>query len=253
VKHWVVGTRRGTATFLGYRPRDDQSRSLGYDERNWFEVLDGLGAYPATGRFAGVNDNPDRVSRSGAYMAACFPNGAIAIAPHLRDYEEGWPGGFSRDERDDLEYLRLNPPPSEALRLKDFKVQGRSVTYEGEHALAFRAGASGELEAFAGHQARQITVDGRTTVFADHAFEVVAWAPVAEARRVVGGAVLQILARGSGTLRIPVRGLASSATVYAEGATPGSRGQRVPARIESGALVVEITPGMSGRWLYVVR
>jgi hypothetical protein len=33
----------------------------------------------------------------------------------------------------------------------------------------------------------------------------------------------------------------------------GSRGQRVPARIESGALVVEITGEVSGRWLYVVR
>ena len=42
----------GTATFLGYRPRDDQSRSLGYESRNWFEVLAALGAYPPTGRFA---------------------------------------------------------------------------------------------------------------------------------------------------------------------------------------------------------
>jgi len=29
----------GSATFLGYRPRDDQSCSLGYETRNWFEVL----------------------------------------------------------------------------------------------------------------------------------------------------------------------------------------------------------------------
>jgi hypothetical protein len=58
VKDWVVASRRGSATFLGYRPRDDQSRSLGYDARNWFEVLDALGAYPGTGRFNGVNDNP---------------------------------------------------------------------------------------------------------------------------------------------------------------------------------------------------
>jgi hypothetical protein len=253
VKDWVVATRRGTATYLGYRPRDDQSRSLGYDARNWFEVLDALGAYPATGRHAGVNDNPDRISRTGPYMAARFPNGAIAIAPHLREHEEGWRGGFARDEKIDLEYLKRNPPPSEALRLKDFKVQGRSVTYAGEHAVAFRAGETGELEAFAGHKSKQITVDGRATVFADRAFDVVAWAPVAEARRVPGGAVMQILARGTGTLRIPARGLAPSATVFAEGATVGSRGQRVPARIESGALVVEITGEVSGRWLYVVR
>jgi hypothetical protein len=253
VEDWVVASRRGTATYLGYRPRDDQSRSLGYDARNWFEVLDALGAYPGTGRFAGVNDNPDRVSRTGPYMAARFPNGAIAIAPHLREYEEGWAGGFARDEKKDGEYLKLNPPPGEALRLKDFKVQGRSVTYEGEHAVAFRAGQTGELESFAGHKARQITVDGKTTVFADRVFDVVAWAPLAPARRVEHGAVLQILARGAGTLRIPARGLSESAKVFAEGATPGSRGKQIPARIEGGALVVEIAGETSGRWMYVVR
>jgi hypothetical protein len=47
------------------------------------------------------------------------------------------------------------------------------VTYEGEHAVAFRVGASGELEALAAHKAKQITVDGRTTVFADRVFDVV--------------------------------------------------------------------------------
>jgi len=216
-------------------------------------VLDALGAYPGTGRFNGVNDNPDRVSRTGAYMTARFPNGAIAIAPHLREYEEGWPGGFARDEKKDAEYLTLNPPPDEVLRLTDFKVQGHSVTYEGEHAVAFRVGASGELEALAAHKAKQITVDGRTTVFADRVFDVVAWAPVAAARRVQGGAVLQVLARGEGTLRIPAPGLSSGAAVYAEGPTPGSRGERVPARIENGALVVEVTRSTSGRWLYVMR
>ncbi len=252
-KNWVVATRRGTAVFAGYRPRDDQSRSLGYDARNWFEVLDALGAYPATGRFAGVNDNPDRVSRTGPYMAARFPNGAIAIAPHLREYEEGWAGGFARDEQKDAEYLKLNPPPSEALHLTDFKVQGRSVSYEGEHAVAFRVGSGGELEAFAGHKAKQITVDGKTTVFADRVFDMVAWAPVARERRIEGGAVMQIMARGDGALRIPARELTSSATVYAEGPTPGSRGKRVPARVESGTLIVEIAGEASGRWLYVVR
>ncbi len=252
VKDWVVGTRRGRAVFLGYRPRDDQSRSLGYDTRNWFEVLETLGAYPGTGRFAGVNDNPDHVSRTGPYMAARFPNGAVAIAPHLREYEEGWQGGFARARAQDLEYLKRNPPPSEQIHLKDFKINGHVVTYDGEHAVAFRLDSSGALEAFAGHQARQITVDGRTTVFADRAFEVVAWAPVARERRIAGGAVLQILARGGGRLRIPARGLGPGAAVYAEGPAPASRGKRVPARIDGDFLELEIGAESSGRWLYVV-
>ena len=47
----VIGTVRdfpnnGRACFMGCRLRDDQSRSLGYESRNMFEVLNYLGAYP---------------------------------------------------------------------------------------------------------------------------------------------------------------------------------------------------------------
>ncbi len=49
----IVGVYRsggsgGSATFLGLRPRDDQSGSLGAEIRNWFEILNALGAYPKT-------------------------------------------------------------------------------------------------------------------------------------------------------------------------------------------------------------
>src|SRR5208337_616892 len=45
----VLGVHRplkggGSATFLGFRPRDDQSASLGAEVRTWFEVLLALGA-----------------------------------------------------------------------------------------------------------------------------------------------------------------------------------------------------------------
>jgi hypothetical protein len=93
VKHHVVGVHRrwmdgGSTTFLGYRPRDDQSRSLGYEARNWFEVLHALGAYPGAAHCAtdgeSGNDNTEYLSRTAGFLACRFPNGAIAVAPHLR-------------------------------------------------------------------------------------------------------------------------------------------------------------------------
>jgi hypothetical protein len=73
---------------------------------------------------------------------------------------------------------------------------------------------------------------------------------VAAERRVPGGAVMQILAAGSGTVRIP--SAPPHVELFAEGRTPGSRGAAVPVRRENGALLFDLTPAISGRWLYAV-
>lgn len=103
-----------------------------------------------------------------------------------------------------------------------------------------------------GGHAREITVDGKRTVFADQAVDEIGWAPVAERRRVPNGAVVQIMVRGAGAVRIPATGLPASVTLAAQGQTPGSRGANVPFRFENGTLVFEITPQLNGRWIYVV-
>lgn len=251
VKNWIVGTRRalpggGTATFLGYRPRDDQSRSLGYETRNCFEVLDALGAYPGAA-------NTERISRKTEYLATRFPNGAVAIAPHLRLMEESWEGGFSRDPEADRKAMQINPPPPDTLRLVDFKLDRHTVTYDGAGALAFRVDGAGALIAFAGGRSREITIDGRRTVFADRPVEQIGWAPVAGNRRVANGAVAQILARGEAQVRIPAAGLPSGVALVVEGASPGSRGAAVPAQVRDGAIEFTVTPELSGRWLYVLK
>ncbi|HNR33608.1 MAG TPA: hypothetical protein PKO36_00410 [Candidatus Hydrogenedentes bacterium] len=253
----VVGTHRraargGSTTVLGYRPRDDQAQSLGYETRNWFEVLDALGAYPPTGRIGGVNDNTEYVSRTTPYLACRFPNGATAIAPHFRDIVEDWPGGFARKQDEDKAYLDKNPPPSEALKLDDLAVNGHRVTYDGKQAVAFRVDDAGRLVAFAGSHSTRITIDGRETVFADAPFGVVAWAPVPESRKVADGAILQLMAHGQGVLRIPAETLPESVTLFAEGPKPGSRGAVIPFQRENGALVFTVTPELSGRWIYAV-
>lgn len=128
---WTVGTHRelgggGSATFLGFRPRDDQARSLGYEVRTWFEVLSAIGAYAPTGAFPGHNDNTEHLSRTTDVLACRFPNGAVAVAPHFRLLPEQWPRGFVRDEEADRALLeRLDLPPF-TLSLRDFRVNGHT-------------------------------------------------------------------------------------------------------------------------------
>lgn len=241
VKGQIVGTMRtlpggGRRVVLGLRPRDDQSGSLGYEERHWFDILNTLGAYPPTGRLAGVNDNTEYVSRATGYLACRFPNGTVAIAPHLRDLEESWPGGFARDAKQDEAIVKGLKLPSEQINLADFKVNGHTVTYKGQHALAFRADDHGVPVAFCGTITDRITIDGRTTVFADKPMQLLAWAPVEPARLVKNGAIMQIVVHGGGKVSIPVPGLTGPVDLIAEGGTPGSRGATVPSRVENGVL-----------------
>lgn len=252
----VIGTSRtlpggGTATFLGYRPRDDQSASLGYETRNWFDVLSKLGAYPASGKFAGVNDNTEHISRTSEYLACRFPNGTISIAPHLKHVEEAWDSGFSRDKARDEEYLKKCPPPSMDIKLNDFKVNSHSVTYNGTWAMAFKM-VGGEMAAFAGSGCKGITVDGKEYKFSDDVIWGLYFAPVAEERRVPGGAVMQILVRSKGKIRIPAAGLAKDVKLVAEGSIPGSRGETLACEVKDGWLAFEVGDAQVGRWLYVV-
>ncbi len=253
----VIGTQRlfaggGQAVFLGFRPRDDQSASLGSDVSFWFDILSALGAYPPSGRFRGSSDNTESVSRSGDYLACRFPNGSLAIARHLRFLEEDWPGGFARDAEADRAYLQKNPPPTEAIRLKDFRVNGHRIHYDGIHAVALRLGPKGELLSFSGRQCSQIVVDGRKTVFADRPLEQIAWAPVAPERRIPGGALMQIYLSGSGAAWIPSAGLPARFELVREGNRPGSRGPVVPCRSEKGLIRIQLTPEISGQWIYLV-
>ena len=257
VKAWIVGTKRdttngGSVTFLGFRPRDDQSGSLGYESRHWFEILHALGAYAPTGAFPGVNDNPEYLSRTTGYLVCRFPNGAVAVAPHLRDVEECWPGGFARKREEDQALVATLQLPSEHIALADFPANGHRVTYEGEQAVTFRVNGAGEMMAFAGAGSDRITVDGQTTIYADQAMPLAAWAPIAESRRVESGAVMRLFFHGGGVVRIPAVDLPKVVHTVVEGPTPGSRGEVIASRIEDGRLVLNVEPKYRNRWIYVV-
>ena len=241
--------RGGIAVALGFRPRDDQSGSLGQESRTWFEILDALGMYPTTTLGTPGNDNTEYISRNTPYIATRFANGTTALAVHYKDYTEGWPGGFHRDAEKDAQWLEEHPLPSDDLHLDDFIVNGHVVSYRGRLATAFRCDDDGLLVAFAGYGCDSITVDGRRTEFATEPLEHIAWAPVPEAQKLPDGAVMKILVRGKGSVSFPWTG--GSLSLYTAGDKPGNRGQNVNVSRNDGYIRFNAEDA-GGRWVFGV-
>ena len=255
-KH-IIGARKtfpggGSFTTLGFRPRDDQAASLGYESRQWFEILSALGAYAPTGVFGAQNDNTEYLSRTTDYLACRFPNGAVSVAPHLRSVEECWPGGFARKQDQDAEIMSRITMPSDRTALEGFRVNGHEVSFNGRLTTTFRVDDQKRLIAFCGSDCQKISVDGVVTEFSDKPMALVAWAPVLASRKVDGGAVLQLFYIGEGNLRIPAPGLAGPVDVVSEGSKPGSRGEVLESSLENGMLLVHAVPQFGHRWIYVV-
>jgi len=251
-KH-VIGTHRsfsggGSATFLGFRPLDNQSSSLGYDSRTWFDVLNTIGVYPSSPG-AAVNDNTEYLSRTGDYIVCRFPNGAITVANHLKLTEERWwDGGFARNAERDAKYMEENPLPPDTISLKNFRVNGHTVDYDGNQIVTFRVNDSGQLIGFCGHNTNKLTIDGQTFVFAENPVSMLMFTPVPEKRRVPGGAIFEINVHAAGQVRIPFFETKGPVKIFAHGPTPGSRGGEVAFQREGNELVLN---GVSGH-LWVV-
>ncbi len=254
----IIGTRRvvsnsGSLTFLGYRPRDDQSASLGYETRNWFEILFNSDAYPAVTPNTEHSDNTEVISRTTDYLACRFPNGAVAVAPHLTLLEENWPGGFSRDSEEDERILEQLELPEKSITLKSFKVNGHCVDYEGSGAVSFRVNESGNLIAFAGHDCTNITIDGHEFVFADNSMGTIGWAPIGKNRQVDNGAKLIVFCDTAGCIRIPAKSLPESLVFYAEGNSPGQKGEPVFSKYEGDYITIKISDATAGRWIFGIE
>ena len=253
----IIGTRKvvnnnGSLTFLGYRPRDDQSASLGYETRNLFDILYYSGAYLSVSN-DGTNDNTEVISRTTKYLACRFPNGAVAVAPHLARLEENWAGGFSRNYEEDEKKLKQLELPDKLTALKLFKVNGHCVDYEGTGAVSFRVDESGNLIAFAGQNCSNITIDDREFIFADKAVGAIGWAPVAENRKVDNGAILIVYCDTAGSIRIPAKSFPESIAFYAERNAPGKKGEPVFSKNEGDYVTVEISEAAAGRWIFGVE
>jgi hypothetical protein len=237
----LVGTGKGNAWYFGFRPRDDQSASLGYETRTLFEILDRLGAYQATGAFSNVNDNPEHVSRTSDYLVTRFPNGTTVVVRHYRNHRETWAGGFSRNEEEDAKALAANPLPAADINLAKFKVNGHEVTYQGRLTMAFRMNADKELIAFEGQDCNQCIIDGKTFRFAESALQKIAFAPASDEN----SNEIRVFVKGGGKVSIPLTGEVSHEKV----SLLNPDGQPVKHVISDNSLSFNLDPSLDGKWL----
>jgi hypothetical protein len=234
---------KGSTYYFGFRPRDDQSASLGYETRTLFEILNAAGAYQPTGKFAGINDHTEYVSRNSDYLTTRFPNGTTMIVRHYRTHRENWLDGFSRNAELDNLALKENPMPGDELNLSEFKVNGHNVSYHGRLTTAFRLNGKNELIAFDGSQCNQINIDGRNYVFAEKPFDKIAFAPENEELK-----SFAVSATGEGMLSLPLAGLQKGKFVLTD-----AKNKPIKYQSEKERVIINITPEISGKWLRLVQ
>lgn len=234
----VIGTVRdfpnnGRACFMGCRLRDDQSRSLGYESRNMFEVLNYLGAYPASGTFKNRNDNPSFLSRTGDYFVSSFPNGTTMVVNHYRTHVENWDGNFSRNPEYDAEILKNNPLPNDTIKLYNAAINGHIVSYTGRLSMGFNV-KNKRLCSFYGQQCNEITVDGTKYIFSAGKLNDITFGPV-------NGDLTHynLYANGAERIEIPVPQTVNGAKATVDG-------NEISVSVKRGTLVVNLKPEQYG-------
>jgi len=236
-------TGKGKAFYFGFRPRDDQSASLGYETRTLFEILNAIGAYTGSGKFAQVNDNPTFISRTTDYLATSFPNNSTVIVKHYRTHAENWDGGFSRSKEADENALALNPMPSDTMILNELKVNGHQVTYNGRLSLAFRTDDVNQLVSFEGHGCKELVLDGTRYQFAQTPFETIAFAPESDQ----SGSYMAILS-GEGHVLLPIQLVTPKKLKVIT-----SDNKKVPFQIINGKIEIDVTPEISAKILRILN
>ncbi len=117
--------------------------------------------------------------------------------------------------------------------------------------MAFNTNQQKNLIAFEGHDCKQITIDDKTTTFANIKQEYIAWAPVPANRQIPNKAFFQIFIKESGEISIPFTTDRKNIKLFAQGKTPGSMGKEIPFVIKKNYLKIKVTEDNSNRWLYL--
>jgi hypothetical protein len=238
-------TGKGNVYYFGFRPRDDQSASLGYETRTLFEILNAVGAYPSSGAFKEVNDNPQYVSRTTNYFTTRFPNGATVIVRHFRHYRENWPGGFSRDEEADKKLLESYPLPSDRVDLVNFKINGNELTYHGRLTVAFRVNKGKELISFYGLDCKELVLNGKKISFSESPLESIFFASDPEQKKIsfnLKGS-RKLISSQKVSLPLPSDFINKKLTLVDDS------NQKVKFEIKGSILFINLDSGNSGKWL----
>jgi len=241
----------GEAYFLGFRPRDDQSQSLGYETRTMFDILNTLGAYPSTGKFSKVNDNTEYVSRNSDYLTTRFPNGTTVIVKHYRTHREGWADGFSRDDAADAEVLKNNPMPSDEMNLVDFKVNGHKIDFTGKQICSFNLNAKGELISFEGHNCDKVKIDNKLYKLSDKKQNMICWTNPTEQEKTSYKALMKIWLDADGEISIPSNISKEKIKFAKTDYEKISYIENVNYKLKNGNLRLSAKPELSGRWIYI--
>jgi hypothetical protein len=253
----TVGSTRnngkGIACYFGFRPRDDQSSSLGYESRTLFEILNAAGAYPATGKFTKANDNTEYVSRTTNYLTTRFPNGTTAIVTHYRTHREDWADGFSRDDVADSIALLTNPMPSDTMILDHFKVNGHEINYEGKQLCAFNLDSKGKLISFEGHQCDRVEIDKTFYLLSSRKQNMISWTPASEIEMKDYNAIMKIWIDAEGNVDIPLTASVKSLKFAKVEYGNLSYLKNVNYKVKENTLSLDGNSELNGRWIYICK
>lgn len=241
----VVQRGKGIAAYLGFRPRDDQSKSLGGDVSALFDVLMKLGAYPA--------GSLEALSRpeSARYIVNRFENGCVTVANHYRTFGEAWYGSFFRDDEKDAELLKGRQLPPVEIELADAELCGHRVSFRGTDAMSYRLDTSGKLTGFAGSGTDGITVDGHAyRIFSEEAD--VCFALVDESRLESGIArAIAVKADRAGHFTIPVTDGFENAEAGVCGRDFYETDAPAALTLSKDALEIDVDEKSAGKWILI--
>ena len=235
---------RGLCAYLGFRPRDDQSQSMGEDISTLFDILKALGAY-TPGSFE-LASRP----KEAKYIINIFPNSAVSIANHYRTFQEKWPGPFYRDEEEDKKCLEGRTLTPVDITLDGVDLAGHKIGYRGEDSLTYLY-KDGQLLGFAGSAATGICVDGVEYVFSGEKVDL-AFSCVDKERLQEGvEKALMICCKQAGVLTIPCGfepdEAAGCALDFYKAELPVERSWA------DGTATVNVTEELKGKWIAVVK
>jgi len=238
----------GEMLYLGFRPRDDQSRSVNNrDVSALFDILMRMNAYAPSSLEAASRPESSR------YIANVFENGAISIANHYRTFTEDWYGSFFRDEEKDKQILNGRTLPPYDIALENARLLNHTVTYSGEGCLTFRVNANGLLTGFAGEKCDRITVNGTEYILYSEKADIMFTEIAKERLASPVNALMLLKADRPGVFTLPLSNefFAPEAGVCPLGFTETA--ESLPVTFNNGTLTVNVPENAAGRFIAVYQ